>query len=190
MMVNCQTITPEEYKTKRENHRILYAFHPTPFGDCLLAIRGTDKAVVFLSLADKYKERALAELRNEWPLSELMEDATNKTKEIVQKIFSERVSSDDGILVALKGTEFEIAVWKALLSIPKGTTVTYGQVASNIGKPKAVRAVANAVMKNNVGYLVPCHRVVSKSGENKYKWGTDRKEAIQVYERNNLNTSK
>ncbi|CAL7938975.1 unnamed protein product [Xylocopa violacea] len=190
MMVHFQTITPGEYKANRANYQIFYAFHPTPFGDCLLAITGTDKAIVFLAFVDESKEKALMELKNDWPFSELIEDTASETKKIVQKVFSERVSSDDTILITLKGTEFEMEVWKALLLIPKGTTTTYGQIACNIDKPKAVRAVANAIMRSNIGYLVPCHRVVSRSGNNKYKWGTDRKESIQNYERKYINISK
>ncbi|KOX75802.1 Bifunctional transcriptional activator/DNA repair enzyme Ada [Melipona quadrifasciata] len=124
-MVRFQTMTPQEYKEKYENFKINYGIYPTLFGDCLIGITSTDKAIVHLTFAHK-----------------------NET-----------------------GTEFQIKVWKALMLIPCSTTVTYEEVARNINKPKAVRAVGNALMRNNIVYLVPCHRVVGKSGSNKYKWG-------------------
>ncbi|CAK9823559.1 Methylated-DNA--protein-cysteine methyltransferase [Anthophora retusa] len=186
-MVRFQTMTPEKYKAKHVNFKILYAFHPTPFGDCLIGITNVDKAVVHLAFVDKSKTEAFAELKDNWPLSELIEDSTNETGEIVKKIFSEPVFTNDSISVLLKGTEFQIKVWEALTRVTEGTTITYAEVASNIGNPKAVRAVGNAVMKNNIAYLVPCHRVIGKSS-NKYKWGTKVKENILAHERKFLDT--
>ncbi|KOC65324.1 Methylated-DNA--protein-cysteine methyltransferase [Habropoda laboriosa] len=127
-------MTSEEYKAKHENFKIIYAFHPTPFGNCLIGITNIDKAVIHLTFV-----------------------------------------------------KFQITVWKALTLILEGTTITYAEVASKIGKPKAVRAVGNAVMKNNIAYLVPCHRVVGKSS-NKYKWGTKIKENILAHECKYANT--
>ncbi|XP_017790020.1 PREDICTED: bifunctional transcriptional activator/DNA repair enzyme Ada [Habropoda laboriosa] len=186
-MVRFQTMTSEEYKAKHENFKIIYAFHPTPFGNCLIGITNIDKAVIHLTFVSKTNIEAFNELKDNWPLSELIEDTTNETDEIMEKIFSEPVLTNDSILVLLKGTEFQITVWKALTLILEGTTITYAEVASKIGKPKAVRAVGNAVMKNNIAYLVPCHRVVGKSS-NKYKWGTKIKENILAHECKYANT--
>ncbi|XP_071872104.1 O-6-alkylguanine-DNA alkyltransferase [Bombus fervidus] len=187
-MVRSQSMTPQEYKEKHENFNIIHGFHATPFGDCLIGITNTNKAIVHLAFVDKNNEEALNELKNDWPLSKLVEDTSNETNKIIEKIFSRCVTVDDSTSVLMKGTQFQIKVWEALMLIPHGTTVTYEQVACNIDKPKAVRAVGNAVMKNNIGYLVPCHRVVGKSGSNKYKWGTKRKENILLYERDHVDT--
>lgn len=183
MMVRFQTMTPGEYKLDHTGFRIIYAFHPTPFGKCLLAITSSDRAIVHLAFVDKNNETALTELKDGWPLSELSKDTTKETNELANKIFSECVSADDSILVLMKGTEFQIKVWEALQFISEGTTATYAEIASKIGKPNASRAVGNAVMKNNIAYLVACHRVMGKSGSNKYKWGTERKEKILLHER-------
>ncbi|XP_043514480.1 bifunctional transcriptional activator/DNA repair enzyme Ada [Frieseomelitta varia] len=181
-MVRFQNMTPQEYKEKYENFKINYGIYPTPFGDCLIGITSTDKAIVHLTFAHK-NETALTELKNNWPLSKIVEDTSNETNEILEKAFSNHASVDDSILILMKGTEFQIKVWKALMLIPCGTTVTYEEVAHNINKPKAARAVGNALMRNNIVYLVPCHRVVGKSGSNKYKWGTKCKENFLMHER-------
>ncbi|XP_053985861.1 bifunctional transcriptional activator/DNA repair enzyme Ada [Hylaeus volcanicus] len=185
-MVRIRAMTSEEYRAKHESFKIIYGFHPTFCGNCLLGVTDSDKTVVYLAFVDKSQEEALAELKNDWPLSELTKDNMFETEEIVRKIFSPRGLVGDHITVLLLGTEFQIKVWRSLLSIPVATTVTYEQVASMIDHPKAARAVGNAVMKNKIAYLIPCHRVKGKSGSNKYKWGTDRKENILMSESNYL----
>lgn len=187
-MVRYRTMTIEEYKLDSTKFKIIYAFHSTPFGKCLLGMTNTDKAILYLAFVDKSNEEALMRLQDSWSLSELIEDTNNETNEIIQKIFNHRVFKDDSILVVLKGTEFQIKVWESLMNIPEGTTTTYVQVAESIDKPKASRAVGNAVMKNSIAYLVPCHRVMGKSGSNKYTWGADRKESIMTHEKKYLNT--
>jgi AraC family transcriptional regulator, regulatory protein of adaptative response / methylated-DNA-[protein]-cysteine methyltransferase len=83
----------------------------------------------------------------------------------------------------VKGTNFQINVWKALLNIPKGCVVSYQDIASYIGNPKALRAVANAIAINPVAYLIPCHRVIAKSGKiHQYRWGSERKKALIGWE--------
>ncbi|XP_017763107.1 PREDICTED: regulatory protein ada [Eufriesea mexicana] len=187
-MVRFRSMTRQEYKINHTKFKIIYAFHSTPFGNCLIGTTNTDKAIVHLGFVGKSNEEALTELKNNWPLSELIENDTDELNNIVHKIFSERVSTDDSILLLMKGTEFQIKVWEALMLISDGSTVTYEQVAQNIGKPTASRAVGNAVMKNYIVYLIPCHRVVGKSGSNKYKWGTNLKESILTHERKYVNT--
>ncbi|NQY94125.1 MAG: methylated-DNA--[protein]-cysteine S-methyltransferase, partial [Campylobacteraceae bacterium] len=83
----------------------------------------------------------------------------------------------------VKGTNFQINIWKALLNIPDGTITTYADIAKSINKPKAARAVANAIGSNHIGYLVPCHRVLAKSGAmSGYRWGIERKKILVAYE--------
>lgn len=183
-MVRFQNMTLQEYEEKYANFKINYGIHPTSFGNCLIGITSTDKAIVHLTFAH---ETALIELKNNWSLSKIVEDTSNETNEILEKAFSKYASVDDSILILMKGTEFQIKVWEALMLIPCGTTVTYEEVARNINKPKAARAVGNALMRNNIIYLVPCHRVVGKSGSNKYKWGTKCKENFLMHEREYAN---
>lgn len=182
-MVRLQNMTPREYKEKYNSFKINYGIHPTPFGVCLIGITSTDKAIVHLGFVPNTETEALTELKNNWPFSNIVEDTSNVTNEILEKVFSKCASVDDSILILMKGTEFQVKVWKALMLIPRGTTVTYEEIARSINEPKAVRAVGNAVKKNNIAYLVPCHRVVGKSGSSKYKWGTECKENFLMHER-------
>ncbi|XP_076294690.1 O-6-alkylguanine-DNA alkyltransferase [Lasioglossum baleicum] len=182
-MVRSRTMTPQEYKRDRSKFKIIYGFQPSPFGACLLGLTtNTDKAIVFLAFADGDYEKAFTELKNDWPLSELVQDYYNETYQVVHSIFSPQAQIKDSLTLLLMGSEFQIKVWRCLLSIPVGTTVTYDQVAIGINNPKAARSVGNAIMKNKVGYLIPCHRVNGKYGSNKYKWGTKIKEAIMFHE--------
>nr|XP_033329513.1 methylated-DNA--protein-cysteine methyltransferase, inducible isoform X1 [Megalopta genalis] len=182
-MVRSRTITQDEYKQHHAEFKIIYGFHSSPFGKCLVGVTDTDKAVAFLTFVDDSNEKGLAKLKSCWPLSELVEDNDNETSQIMETIFPSGTIVNNSLTLLLMGTEFQIKVWQSLLDIPKATTVTYEQVAQNINNPKAVRAVGNAVMKNKVVYLVPCHRVKGKSGSNKYKWGPELKETILSYER-------
>lgn len=179
-MVLVRAMTPQEYKLNQTEFKVIYGFHSTPFGDCLLGITSTDGAVAYLAFVDKGNEEALAALKGVWPLTDLVEDTGSVTNSIVRNICA--ASLDDSLSVLLKGTEFQTKVWASLMQIPRATTITYEQVAMIIGNPKASRAVGNAVMKNNVAMLVPCHRVKGKSGSNKYKWGAGRKEMIIAHE--------
>jgi AraC family transcriptional regulator of adaptative response/methylated-DNA-[protein]-cysteine methyltransferase len=83
----------------------------------------------------------------------------------------------------LRGTNFQIKVWEALIHTRPGDVMSYGQLASRIGQPRAHRAVGTALSRNDIGYLIPCHRVIQESGEvGQYRWGADRKRAIQAWE--------
>ena len=83
----------------------------------------------------------------------------------------------------LKGTNFQVKVWEALLRIPAGQRVSYQQVATPIGQPQAGQAVGSAVGANALGYLIPCHRVIQKSGTlGGYRWGLPRKQALLAWE--------
>lgn len=184
-MVKLRTMTMEEYKVDHSTVSLQYAFHQTRFGKCLIAITGSDKAVVYLGFVDGEEHPALKALKHDWPLSEILKDTENKTKKIIKKVFQSDIPSLDSIRVLLKGTSFQMKVWKSLMTIPKGESTTYEEVAKTIEKPKAVRAVGNAIAKNRIAYIVPCHRVTGKkAGNDKYEWGVQRKQAMLKYERN------
>lgn len=181
LFVTFEAITPGDYKKRGSGVQITYGFHDTPFGVCLLA--STERGICSLNFVSNGEMTAKERLRTDWPQAELTEDSL-QTQVIVNQIFSSlpgRQSRPFHLL--LKGTNFQVNVWRALLSIPPGAMVSYQDVAAYIGKPNATRAVANAIAHNPVGYLIPCHRVIRKSGDVQgYRWGTTRKRAILGWE--------
>lgn len=182
LFVNCEAVTPGEYKQRGEGLSIAYGFHPTPFGECLLAL--TDRGVCGLQFPRPgVKAKVLRDLKRRWSRAELVEDPY-RTSAQVKAMFSQTNSNGTTPLgLYLHGTNFQIKVWEALLRIPPGNIVTYEDVAVFIGKPTAARAVSRAVADNPIAYLIPCHRVIRKTGAfGGYRWGTARKKAILGYE--------
>jgi AraC family transcriptional regulator of adaptative response/methylated-DNA-[protein]-cysteine methyltransferase len=171
-----------EFKEKQNNQEIFYVFHSTPFGKCLIGV--ITKGICHLSFVDDTEASAIEILKKEWPQAQLKED-THYTETVVGNVFEK--DPEKSLSLFVKGTDFQIKVWQALLSIPKGITTTYENIACMIGKPKAVRATANAIANNPISYFIPCHRVILKSGEiHKYRWGSERKKAILDYEATHL----
>jgi len=181
LFVTFEGITPGEYKRRGSGLHITYGFHDTPFGVCLLA--STERGICNLTFVPDDKIDAVKQLKKEWPQADFSEDGL-QTQVIVSQIFSPLPGSQSRPFhLLLKGTNFQINVWRALMAIPAGAMVSYQDVAAYIGQPNATRAVANAIAHNPVGYLIPCHRVIRKSGEVKgYRWGTTRKRAILGWE--------
>ena len=181
LFVTFEGITPGEYKKRGSGLHITYGFHDTPFGACLLA--STERGICNLTFVPGDKMDAVEQLKKEWPQADFIEDGP-QTQAMVSQIFSPlpgRPSRPFHLL--LKGTNFQINVWRALLAIPAGAMVSYQDVAAFIGKPNATRAVASAIAHNPVGYLIPCHRVIRKSGDIQgYRWGTTRKRVILGWE--------
>lgn len=161
--------------------QIRYGFHETSFGICCIAI--TEQSVCHLSFVNERNvELVVQQLVSEWPNAQLQRDEA-ETKSFVDDIFAKKVVKNTPNFT-LRGTEFQQLVWQKLCEIPVGQTRSYEEVAQMIGKPAAVRAVASAIAKNRIAYLIPCHRVIRKSGEiHKYRWGSERKKAILSYER-------
>ena len=182
LFVACEAVTPGEYKAKGRGLSISYGFHESPFGECLIGVTG--RGVCWLSFVRHgSRQTLLAELVSAWKNAHIIEDPS-ETRSLVARIYDPvmwRRSSPLPILV--KGTNFQIKVWEALLRIPVGTVVTYEDVALYIGFPKAVRAVGNAVGKNPVSFVIPCHRVVRKTAEfGNYGGGPARKKAMIGWE--------
>jgi len=128
-------------------------------------------------------DAAVAELQGQWPHAQLVADAT-QTQPVLEQIFpTQGQQGHRAVSLLLKGTNFQIKVWNALLQIPSGAAWSYEDVAQTIGQPSATRAVGGAVGANPVGYLIPCHRVIRKSGViQEYRWGPTRKKAILAWE--------
>ena len=182
LFITFEGVTPGNYKQLGENLMIRYGFHPTPFGECLLA--STDRGICALRfLYPAKRKQLLEELKAEWPLAELLEKP-QETGEYIQKIFvNVNNNKEKRFHLYLKGTNFQIQVWQALLALQPGDIVAYQNVAEHLTRPTAVRAVGNAVANNPVGYLIPCHRVIRKTGQaHCYRRGSARKKAILGWE--------
>jgi AraC family transcriptional regulator of adaptative response/methylated-DNA-[protein]-cysteine methyltransferase len=179
LFVNTEAVTPGEYKSHGMGLNIHYGIHLTPFGKCLIAT--TERGICHMSFVDKNEGQAIDDLVEHWSQANMIEDYKS-TAPLVTRIFSDG-KPDAPLQLHLRGTNFQIKVWEALLNIPAGTVTTYEQIALNIGNPRAVRAVGSAVGDNPIAYLIPCHRVIRKSGEfGNYMWGSARKKAILIKE--------
>lgn len=163
-----------------EEIEISYSFARSPFGEILLA--STAKGLCYMAFVMKDEADSLKDLQRRFPKASFKQkrDAIQKNAlEIFRK--GKKLSE---IKLHLKGTEFQIKVWKALLQIPAGKLSTYGKIAATIKKPKAFRAVGAAVGQNPISFIVPCHRVVPSSGGfGNYHWGAERKQKMIERER-------
>lgn len=177
LFVNVIGVTPKEYKQLGQNVQITYGYGYTPFGNALIAL--TRRGICFLGFYDTNKEDVYKRFKQIWAKADLIED-NKKATEVLDSIF---IKKDKKFSLYLKGTNFQINVWKALINIPDGSITTYQEVAKYLENPKAVRAVANAIGSNPIGYLIPCHRVLGKSGAmTGYRWGIERKKILVAYE--------
>jgi len=178
--VNLEAITPGEYKTNGAGLKINYAVHETKFGKAFIAV--TERGICQLSfMDDKDDSIFISELEQCWTSASIKE-SKKITKPVINSIFSEN-KKQQSLSLYVKGTNFQINVWKALLNIPQGKLTTYGQLANLIGNPKASRAVGSAVGANPVSFLIPCHRVIRASGIiGEYRWGSIRKRSILSWE--------
>lgn len=161
---------------------VRYGFHSTPFGEALLAL--TERGICALSFVDEGgRERALASVEREWSGAELTEDADG-TRAAMASVFASGSGSGPAIGVDVKGTSFQRRVWEALRSVPRGSVATYEDIARRIGRPGAARAVGSAIGRNPVALVIPCHRVIRKTGSlGGYRWGLERKSRILSWEK-------
>lgn len=178
LMVNIHAMTPGEIKSQGAGLTIYYGIHATYFGDALLAV--TERGICGMDFISTREEDALNLIRAEWAQAEFQENPA-KTQPVLEQIFS--MDTPQPLSLMLKGTNFQIKVWEALLKIPFGQFATYEEIAAAIGQPGSARAVGNAVGSNPVAFLIPCHRVIRKTGAfGNYKWGLSRKKAIIGWE--------
>ena len=182
LFVTHEAMSPGEWKSGGEGLTIHFGFHPSPFGSAL--VMATPRGLAGLAFADPGKEReALADMKGRWPRATYVEDSA-RTTAIAKRIFDPaQWQREEPLRVVLIGTDFEVRVWDTLLKIAMGKLVTYSDIAGKIHAPKAARAVGAAVGKNPVSFVVPCHRVVGKSGAlTGYHWGLTRKRAMLGWE--------
>jgi AraC family transcriptional regulator of adaptative response/methylated-DNA-[protein]-cysteine methyltransferase len=181
LFVSCEAVTPGEYKLHGKGVTIRYGFHPTPFGECLLAM--TERGICFLEFVKASRQAALRELRDEWNGAKLQE-GERETASICRQIFDATSGSRRAPFhLYLRGTNFQLKVWQALLTIPSGSLTNYGDLAARISAPNAQRAVGSALGRNPIAYLIPCHRVIRSLGVlGNYGGGRERKQAMIGWE--------
>jgi AraC family transcriptional regulator of adaptative response/methylated-DNA-[protein]-cysteine methyltransferase len=182
LCVSLEAASPGELKRGGGGWTISVGFADTPFGTCLIG--KSPRGICHLSFVESQNEAAaLAEIQEAWPGARLRRDDTTALH-LAERVFQRSTNRKRGALPALiKGTPFQVRVWRALLRVPSGTLVTYGNLASAIGQPTAARAVGSAVGKNPLAYLIPCHRVIRETGIiGDYRWDPIRKRAILAWE--------
>ena len=182
LFVNTEAMTPGEFKARGAGLTIGYGFHPSLFGECLLA--ATERGICGLGfVGDGGRAAALDDFKQRWPAATFQEDEA-RTRPYVARIFNRNQQEGAAPLkLLLIGTRFQIKVWEALLRIPPGSLVCYEDLARRVGKPSASRAVGSAVAQNPISFLIPCHRAIRKMGiTGNYHWGAARKKAILAWE--------
>ena len=204
LFVTHEAMSPGEYKAGGAGLTIRYGFHASPFG--LALVMANERGLCGLAFADAAaapgaaldpaapaaaksfsgpigRAAALADMTHRWPRARLIED-TAATAPYAERIFRPDLwRADQPLNVFMIGTDFEVRVWQTLLKIPMGQATTYSTIAGHIGNPKASRAVGAAVGRNPVSFVVPCHRVLGKSGAlTGYHWGITRKQAMLGWE--------
>jgi AraC family transcriptional regulator of adaptative response/methylated-DNA-[protein]-cysteine methyltransferase len=180
LFVTAEAVTPGEYKSRGAGLTIRYGLHASPFGQCLIGVTG--RGICDLGFVQTSEGDALDELFAAWPQAELIEDQRT-TAPLVEPIFDLNRRADAPLRLHLRGTNFQLKVWEALLQIEPGSVTTYGHIATLLGRPRAMRAVGNAVGQNPVPVLIPCHRVIRSLGEfGKYRYGAARKKALLGWE--------
>jgi AraC family transcriptional regulator, regulatory protein of adaptative response / methylated-DNA-[protein]-cysteine methyltransferase len=181
LFTTLEAVTPLEYKQRGRGIRVEYGIHETPFGQALMGV--TERGVCWLSFlsTDEDPHFELEKMKEHWHQS-VFHHNEPVTKEYMQKIFS-RKSTSDKVHLLVKGTNFQVKVWRALLQLPMGSVTTYQDIACRIHQPRALQAVGSAVGSNHIAYLIPCHRVIRKDGVlGQYRWDAVRKKSIIGWE--------
>lgn len=182
LFVVLDATTPGEFKRRGEGMRIACGIHPTPFGEVLVGV--TERGVCHLSFVTHGQRASTATLQRHWPKARLHEDHS-ATQSVAAHLFARtRLTDAKPLSLLVRGTNFQINVWRALLRIPPGRVTTYGAIAASVGSPGASRAVGRAVGANPIACLIPCHRVLrGTTALGGYRWGTERKRALLAWER-------
>jgi len=182
LFVTHEAMSPGVYKARGEGLTLNYGFHDCPFGQAL--VMATDRGLAGVAFCDPGGERsALEDMKTRWPRARFVEDKASTANYAARSFDPARWRADDPLRVVMIGTDFEIRVWEGLLRIPVGKATSYSRIAETIGVANAPRAVGRAVARNPLSFVVPCHRVVGKSGAlTGYHWGLTRKRAMLGWE--------
>ena len=178
--VQLEAASPGEYKAGGADMEIQYSVADSPFGDVFIAV--TPRGICKLSFMSNNIDQHIADLHGQWPNARLIKQISDTTK-MVEALFAGEQNIKEPLSLYVRGTNFQVNVWRALLQIEPGCINSYGQVATAVGRPKASRAVGTAIGSNPVGFFIPCHRVLQQNGKiGGYLWGETRKHAIHAWE--------
>lgn len=183
LCVSLDAASPGELKSGGAGLTIAAGFGSTPFGTCLLG--KSARGICHLSFVENSRAEAMAALRLDWPAATILRDDENAER-LAREIFAPaaKAGTRPALRAFVRGTPFQVRVWRALLKIPSGTLVSYGDLAATLGEHKAARAVGNAVARNSLACIIPCHRVIRETGAfGDYRWGPLRKRIIVAWER-------
>ncbi len=186
LFVTHEAMSPGDWKAGGQGLTLRYGYHPSPFGEAIAV--ATDRGLSGLGFVDAGdRSAALADMVRRWPKAIFVQDQ-ELTAPLAARAFDPSLwKPETPLRVVFIGTDFEVRVWETLLRIPLGSATTYSTLAETLGKPKAARAVGGAVGRNPVSFVVPCHRVIGKSGAlTGYHWGLTRKQAILGWEAGQL----
>jgi AraC family transcriptional regulator of adaptative response/methylated-DNA-[protein]-cysteine methyltransferase len=179
LFINIESMTPGEYRNGGKALQINYSFAESPFGNIIVA--ATPKGICHMAFADD-RDKALLSLKEQFPHAQFTQ-MVDLIQQNTLYIFTQDWSRLSEIKLHLRGTDFQLKVWEALLKIPMGNLTTYSRLAEEINNPKASRAVGSAVAQNPVAFLIPCHRVIKATGDyGEYHWGSTRKNAMIGWE--------
>ena len=182
LFTTLEAVTPQEYKQKGGGLRIEYGFHETPFGIALIGV--TERGICWLSFVNTDEQPAaeLEKMKQHWNNS-VFHMNEQVTASLAASIFGGTPIGDKKLHVLVKGTNFQVKVWEALLRLPMGSVTTYQDIARSIQNPNALQAVGSAVGSNHIAYLIPCHRVIRKDGVlGEYRWTPVRKKSMIGWE--------
>lgn len=178
LMVTLHAVTPGEWKSEGLGLRIRYGYAPTPFGECLVAL--TERGICALHFLPDRDPTHLEGLHAQWPRARFVE-RPREARTVARQAFGPGRGTP--VRLHVRGTNFQIKVWEALLGIPAGQLLSYEELARRAGCPRSARAVGAAVGANPVAVLIPCHRVIRKTGiVGEYRWGDTRKQALLAWE--------
>jgi len=180
LFVSHERLTPGDYR--RDDLTLSYGFHDSPFGEAIAV--AAPRGLAGLGFVDDGdRGAALADMQRRWPRARFVADAA-ATEPLARRAFEPALWRPDAPLrIVMIGSDFEVRVWETLLKVPLGRATTYGDIAARLGKPSAARAVGAAVGRNPISFVVPCHRVLGRSGAlTGYHWGLQRKQAIIGWE--------
>lgn len=183
LFTTLEAVTPQEYKLHGSGIAVDYGFHETPFGTALVGV--TDRGVCWLSFLPEEVTPALEleQMKEHWHQS-IFHQNQARTAAVIGQVFGENsLAQQQKLHLFVKGTNFQVKVWEALLRLPMGAVTTYQGIAEHIHNPKAMQAVGSAVGSNHIAYLIPCHRVIRKDGVlGEYRWSAARKKSMIGWE--------
>lgn len=184
LVVTCDAVTPAQLRHEGDGVELVYGFGHTPFGEALIGM--TSRGICYLVFSQGMVEAEVQALKQAWPLARCVENSL-----AAQRMLGRAFDQDRGgvkappvpLYLYLRGSNFQLKVWQALLNVPTGRLATYADIAALIDSPGAARAVGSAVGANHIGFLIPCHRVIRATGViGDYRWGPTRKTALIGWE--------